>query len=148
MVSVQQRPVDQAQSATTDASTPAASTVPSGRRQQIPKLPQPHLNSEDEESFATNTVLANNCRNVQNLIHPLHRYSLKNVYTTATGPETQATVGSPDSDLSVNTLKPFVPEMDPIIKSKDLVSFACFSEEHVKLNSGCGGGQVGVDRLL
>lgn len=122
--------------------------VSSGRR-HIPKLPQPHLNSEDEESFVTNTVLANNCRNVQNLVHPLHRYSLKNVYTTATGPETQATPASPDWDLPVNNLETFVPEMHQIIKSKDLVSFTCFSEEHVKLNSGCGeGGQVGVDRLL
>lgn len=145
MVSVQQRPVDQAQSATTDAATQAASLVSSGRR-QIPKLPQPHLNSEAEESLVTNTVVANNGRNVQNLIHPLHRYSLKNVYTTASGPETQARVGSPDSDLSVNNL--FVPEMDQIIKSKDLASCTCFSDEHVKLNSGCGGGGVGVGRLL
>lgn len=35
------------------------------------------------------TVNANNTRNVQHLIHPVHRYSLKNVYINATRPKPQ-----------------------------------------------------------
>lgn len=97
MVTVQQPPVeDRAHAATIDAAAQAVSIMSTGGQQHIPKLPQPHLNSQDEEPVATKTVLANNCRNVQNLIHPLHRYSLKNVYTGETGPKAQAGVSSPD----------------------------------------------------
>lgn len=47
------------------------------------------------------TVTANNTRNVEHLSHPVHRYSLKNVYINETRPEPQHTWGFlPSSELT------------------------------------------------
>lgn len=106
------------------------------------------------------TVIANNCRNVQHLTRPVHRYSLKNVYTMKVAPATTnskwAFVPSPELTDEKCTDPNLSGTIDKTIclNKNHLVCFSCFSEELVKLSSGwgvwgaCGCSQVIVDILL